>query len=125
MSARGAQDDERDVLDRALRGLGLTDEPDKYGDGIHSWRCEHPDRYGRCECFEEAISYILSALRKHSEPDTSTWEEGFRAGWQATGEGFNGEWPDEGIRWEASAGHEAMLKARALRVSEPPRSNGA
>lgn len=45
-----------------LQGWGLTDEPWEYGDGIHSWRCEYPDRYGKCECFANAVSDIMELL---------------------------------------------------------------
>ena len=55
--------DERDRVAAALRELGLTDRPEEYSDGIHSWRCEHPERYGRCNCFEEAVDHILTVVR--------------------------------------------------------------
>nr|WP_278101134.1 hypothetical protein [Microbacterium proteolyticum] len=44
----------------ALLSLGITNEPDKYDDGIHSWRCTHPDVYGRCTCFDEAVDEITA-----------------------------------------------------------------
>lgn len=34
-------------------------------------------------------------------------EEGFQMAWWSSGEGFNGEYPDEGVPWERSAGKEA------------------
>jgi hypothetical protein len=37
-------------------------------------------------------------------------EEVFRAGWEATGEGHNAEWPDEGVPWRESAGYRAYLE---------------
>lgn len=52
----------REQIATVLRGLGLTDEPDKYGDGIHGWRCEHPDRYGKCECFTSAVDDLYALL---------------------------------------------------------------
>lgn len=51
----------RELLRACLQAVGITDEPETYGDGIHSWRCEHPDRYGRCNCFEEAVDYFYRA----------------------------------------------------------------
>ena len=41
------------------------------------------------------------------------WRAGFRAGWESSGEGFNGEWPDEGVPWdhENHAGAQAMVRA--------------
>ena len=32
------------------------------GSSIHSWRCEYPDRYGNCDCVEQAARAILAAL---------------------------------------------------------------
>jgi len=46
---------------------------------------------------------------------SAVWREGFRAGWEASGEGFNGEYPDEGVSWEVSAGHAAMNLAEKAR----------
>ena len=34
-------------------------------DGIHGWRCEYPDCYGPCECFDEVISNVFD----DPEPD--------------------------------------------------------
>lgn len=42
--------------------------------------------------------------------DWSSWRAGFRAAWEATGDGFNGE-SDEGVEWEASEGYRAMVTA--------------
>jgi len=50
-----------------LRGIGLSDEPDKFDSSIHSWRCEHPDRYGRCSCFQEALRDLMKLIRGESE----------------------------------------------------------
>lgn len=44
------------------------------------------------------------------------WLAGFKAGWQASGEGYNGECPDEGVPWEQSAGYAAMVEAEARRA---------
>lgn len=54
-------EDEREALANTLRAQGLTDEPEKFDGNIHSWRCEHPDRYGRCACFAELTDAILAA----------------------------------------------------------------
>lgn len=51
----------RDDIAVFFRGLGLTDDPAEYGDGIHGWRCEHPDRYGQCDCFEQAVTDLLAS----------------------------------------------------------------
>ena len=41
------------------------------------------------------------------------WERGFRAGWEASGEGYNGEYPDDGVPWDESEGRQAMIRAKA------------
>lgn len=60
-------------IEEILRGAGLTDRPDEYGDGIHSWRCEHPDRYGRCGCFAELVDALTEHDRQVAE---RAWDEG-------------------------------------------------
>ena len=45
----------------------------------------------------------------------AAWRDGFRAGWEASGEGYNGEYPDGGVAWESSAGHAAMNLAEKAR----------
>lgn len=47
-------------------------------------------------------------------------ESVFRAAWLSSGEGFNGEYPDEGVAWGASAGYEAFHRW----MSDPQRRNG-
>lgn len=37
------------------------------GCSMHSWRCEHPDRYGPCTCLEDVSTQLLAALRAHLE----------------------------------------------------------
>lgn len=39
----------------------LLDEGGGPGNSIHSWRCEHPDRYGPCDCVQEVADSILAA----------------------------------------------------------------
>lgn len=41
------------------------------------------------------------------------YEAGFRAAWEISGDGHNGEYPDEGVPWEQSVGHEEYLRRRA------------
>ena len=43
-------------------------------------------------------------LAEHLLSDEAV-ERAFRAGWEASGEGWNGEHPDEGVKWEESAGY--------------------
>ena len=30
------------------------------GTSIHSWRCEHPDRYGPCDCADDVSRAVLA-----------------------------------------------------------------
>ena len=60
-----------------LRGWGLTDSPEEFSDGIHSWRCEHPARYGRCNCFQEAVDELSELIRKERE---EAWDVGHMQG---------------------------------------------
>jgi hypothetical protein len=32
-------------------------------DGLHSWRCAYPDRYGECSCEAELIGDLVAALQ--------------------------------------------------------------
>lgn len=32
------------------------------GSSIHSWRCEHPERYGSCNCVTMTVEEILKAV---------------------------------------------------------------
>lgn len=47
-----------------LVGAGLTDRPEQFGDGIHGWRCEYPDRYGRCDCLTDLIDDLVRLVRE-------------------------------------------------------------
>jgi hypothetical protein len=52
------------VIERALRGAGLSDLPAEYDSDIHRWRCSYPDIYGPCSCFSETVTDITAALRE-------------------------------------------------------------
>lgn len=56
----------RDLFDRALRYIGLSDKPAEYDSDIHRWSCKYPDIYGECECFEDAIDDILDELKPYT-----------------------------------------------------------
>ncbi len=45
-------DDVREEIARALANA-LSAEGGGPGNSIHGWRCEHPDRYGPCDCVAE------------------------------------------------------------------------
>lgn len=64
-------------VENILRGAGLTDEPDVFDSNIHSWRCEHPDRYGKCDCFQLLVKELAEVERAAAE---KAWDEGFDAG---------------------------------------------
>lgn len=57
----------RSEAEKLLRGWGLTDRPEEFGDGIHSWRCEYPDRYGRCTCFEDCVRDLMKFMEGETE----------------------------------------------------------
>lgn len=40
----------------------LISEGGSPGNSIHSWRCEHPDMYGSCDCAAEAAKAIANAV---------------------------------------------------------------
>lgn len=46
---------------RKAGAKALLDEGGGPGNSYHSWRCEHPDRYGPCSCVEEVVDLILTA----------------------------------------------------------------
>ena len=56
---------------------------------------------------EVAVAEFDRWLEAH---DREVAEKAFRAGWNASGEGWNGEYPDEGALWEISAGKQEYEK---------------
>lgn len=55
----------REAVKRVLRENGLTDNPAEHGlSGIHSWRCEHPDRYGKCDCFSMLVDDLMDLIKE-------------------------------------------------------------
>ena len=36
-------------------------------DGIHGWRCEHVDRYGPCDCFDDVMADLFPVDPEPSE----------------------------------------------------------
>ena len=68
-----AADDVRTQVEAVLRGAGLSDKPEEFDSDMHSWRCQLPERYGRCDCFGELateLSVVLDAARQ--PPDTGS-----------------------------------------------------
>ena len=53
---------------RAVLEREGIDEPER---GIHSWRCAHPDRYGKCKCLDVVMEDIAAALATTTEPQTT------------------------------------------------------
>ena len=69
---------ERDQLAQLLAENGISETAP---DGLHSWRCEHPDRYGPCDCRDELVNDLLQWLAVHDgQIAESAWDEGFNAG---------------------------------------------
>lgn len=48
----------RSALAAEAAGFGLP----QGADGLHSWRCEYPDVYGACECFDEFVTECAVAI---------------------------------------------------------------
>lgn len=46
------------ALERWANNNGINDMPDRYSDGIHSWRCQYPDKYSPCDCFKKALDEL-------------------------------------------------------------------
>lgn len=57
--------DLRTKIEDILIGAGLTDEPWDYDSSIHSWRCEHPDRYGKCTHLQELVNDLWEMVTEH------------------------------------------------------------
>lgn len=39
----------------------LVEQGGSPGSSLHSWRCEHPDRYGECDCLTESARDLLAS----------------------------------------------------------------
>ena len=52
-----------EAVEAVLRGAGLTDKPGEFDSSIHSWRCEHPETYGPCDCFQELVRELAEVER--------------------------------------------------------------
>ena len=61
----------REQIAEVLRGIGLSDLPDEYDSSIHSWRCEHPEIYGRCSCFDDAVNDRAALMAGLAEGESS------------------------------------------------------
>lgn len=48
-------DKERETLFQVLHENGLTSIPSD----LHSWRCEHVDRYGECNCLDGLMDDLM------------------------------------------------------------------
>lgn len=97
-------------VDRILRENGLSPEPHLYDSSIHSWRCEHPDRYGPCACFQELRDDLTAALAARTAE---------LAAWQNTAEAYQRLYENEFVRAEQA--HTELTKLRARAGSEETR----
>lgn len=43
---------------------------------IHSWRCQHPDRYGPCDCVSELVDNLMVLVTAGL---AAAWDEGVQA----------------------------------------------
>ncbi len=77
-------------LARALEANGITATAP---DGMHSWRCEYPDRYGPCDCLAglsmSDLAAVLAPLLDQAR--AQAWDEGYE---QAHADAEGG-WYDE------------------------------
>ena len=53
-----SSDPMREALSNALTENGISEGVD----GLHGWRCAHPDRYGPCTCVAELLDDLAAAL---------------------------------------------------------------
>ena len=58
-------DELRDRIAQVLLENGLRRvQPVLAGpDSLHSWRCEYPDRYGPCTCFDDLVDDLVKEMR--------------------------------------------------------------
>lgn len=61
-----------ETVEAVLRGAGLTDKPGELDSSIHSWRCEHPETYGHCDCLQELVRELAEVERAAAE---KAWAE--------------------------------------------------
>lgn len=55
-----------------LEGAGLSDNPEEFDSSIHSWRCEYPDTYGQCTCFQELLDQLVALSTEGPPCSTSS-----------------------------------------------------
>lgn len=68
--------------------------------------CALTERRGNCGVYVTPEHVQGRETRPYRrQGDVAAMERAFRAGWEASGEGWNGEFPDEGVKWEESAGY--------------------
>ena len=78
---------------RQAAAKALLDEGGGPGNGLHSWRCEYPDRYGPCDCVQEVADLILAAAAPLLvSADSSAQAERLRR--------ERDRWEDEAKGWE-------------------------
>ncbi|HKY57619.1 MAG TPA: HNH endonuclease signature motif containing protein [Aeromicrobium sp.] len=37
------------------------------GSSLHSWRCDYPDYYGKCDCLDELVADLVAAIEKRGQ----------------------------------------------------------
>jgi len=59
-----------DRIRSVLEESGINDNPAEFDSDIHSWRCAHPDRYGRCSCFQELVDDLVAVVNADTDKET-------------------------------------------------------
>lgn len=54
--------------DQIARVLAESDVTAAFGSGIHSWRCEYPERYGPCNCLDGLIDDLAALFNGGTKP---------------------------------------------------------
>lgn len=49
-----------EIIRRVLAENGISGNHD----GLHGWRCAHPDRYGECCCVNDLIGELVDEIEK-------------------------------------------------------------
>jgi len=83
----------------------LRDELFEAFQGMHPFRTQIDD-------FVEAVLSIVE--REIAAERADAWRDGFQGGWEASDEGYNGEWVGWRAPWAESAGYRAMICAEAV-----------
>lgn len=51
----------KDVIEKVLRDHAVESTANQ---GLHGWRCQYPQHYGDCRCFQELVDALDKAVAK-------------------------------------------------------------